>query len=239
MLFIGSNMSSFPWECSYCAHTCTVTKENYSDSTHSFRLNNKYGRAIGINTIIIVCPNPKCKEITAKALLFKSTTTYDYSPESQPEKIWNLLPQSSSKTYSTTIIPEVILNDYEEACLIKDLSPKASATLSRRCLQGMIRDFWDVKEKNLFEEIKAIEGKIEPEVWEAIDSIRSLGNIGAHMEKDINIIVDVEPDEAQLLISLLEMLFDEWYIAANERKERLKKIKDLKESKENLKKVEC
>ncbi|MBJ8465631.1 DUF4145 domain-containing protein [Acinetobacter nosocomialis] len=147
------------------------------------------------------------------------------------------MPQSSSKTYSTTIIPEVILNDYEEACLIKDLSPKASATLARRCLQGMIRDFWKVKEKNLFEEIKAIQDKIEPEVWEAIDSIRSLGNIGAHMEKDINIIVDVEPDEAQLLISLLEMLFDEWYIAANERKERLQKIKDLKVIKDDLKKI--
>ncbi|MCG9292388.1 DUF4145 domain-containing protein [Acinetobacter nosocomialis] len=101
----------------------------------------------------------------------------------------------------------------------------------------MIRDFWKVKEKNLFEEIKAIQDKIEPEVWEAIDSIRSLGNIGAHMEKDINIIVDVEPDEAQLLISLLEMLFDEWYIAANERKERLQKIKDLKVIKDDLKKI--
>jgi len=132
---------------------------------------------------------------------------------------------------------KVVLNDYEEACLIKDLSPKASATLARRCLQGMIRDFWKVKEKNLFEEIKAIQDKIEPEVWEAIDSIRSLGNIGAHMEKDINIIVDVEPDEAQLLISLLEMLFDEWYIAANERKERLQKIKDLKVIKDDLKKI--
>ncbi|WP_284078996.1 hypothetical protein [Acinetobacter nosocomialis] len=57
------------------------------------------------------------------------------------------------------------------------------------------------------------------------------------MEKDINIIVDVEPDEAQLLISLLEMLFDEWYIAANERKERLQKIKDLKVIKDDLKKI--
>lgn len=231
-------MSSFPWKCPYCNHTCTVTSENYSDSTHRFRLNNKYDRLVGVNTIIVVCPNPKCKEISAKALLFKSATTYDYTPEEQPEKTWNLLPQSSSKTYSTAIIPEVIINDYEEACLIKDLSPKASATLARRCLQGMIRDFWNVKEKNLFEEIKAIEHKIEPEVWEAIDSIRSLGNIGAHMEKDINIIIDVEPDEAQLLISLLEMLFDEWYIAANERKERLKKIKELKASKDHLKKVE-
>lgn len=231
-------MSSFPWKCPYCNHVCTITENNYSKNTHEFNLNNKYKLRLGLTSFVIVCPNPECKEIVAKTSLHKNIGIRYPDFDSKPEKQWNLLPQSSSKTYSTTIIPEVILNDYEEACLIKDLSPKASATLARRCLQGMIRDFWRVKEKNLFEEIKAIEDKIEPEVWDAIDSIRSLGNIGAHMEKDINIIVDVEPDEAQLLISLLEMLFDEWYIAANERKQRLQKIKDLKVSKNDLKKME-
>lgn len=226
---------SFSWKCPYCNHTCTITQNNCATATHEFNLENKYNVPLGVKTFVIVCPNPECKEVFLKAFLFKSTSSNFYNPSSNPEKNWNLLPQSSSKTYSTSIIPEVILNDYEEACLIKDLSPKASATLARRCLQGMIRDFWKVKEKNLFEEIKAIEGKIEPEVWEAIDSIRSLGNIGAHMEKDINIIVDVEPDEAQLLINLLEMLFDEWYIASHERKQRLNKIKELKVTKLELK----
>ena len=192
---------------------------------HQFNLNNKHDTYVGIKTEVIVCPNPDCREISAEAHFINGTSKY------RAEQIWNLLPRSSSKIYSTNIVPEAILNDYEEACLIRDLSPKASATLARRCLQGMIRDFWQVKEKNLFEEIKTIKDKVEPEVWEAIDSIRSLGNIGAHMEKDINIIIDVEPDEAQLLINLLEMLFDEWYIATHERKERLKKIKDIKESK--------
>lgn len=226
---------SFSWKCPYCNHTCTITQSNCTSNTHEFNLKNKYNVPLGIRTFAIICPNPECKEVSVKAYLHKSTNSNFYSPSSNPEKIWNLLPQSSSKTYSTSIIPEVILNDYEEACLIKDLSPKASATLARRCLQGMIRDFWKVKGKNLFEEIKAIEEKIEPEVWEAIDSIRSLGNIGAHMEKDINIIVDVEPDEAQLLINLLEMLFDEWYIATHERKQRLNKIKELKVAKLDLK----
>lgn len=226
---------SYSWKCPFCTHVCTITDNNYSNSIHDFDLKNKYDKKLGLKTSVIVCPNPQCKEVVIKASLHQDNGIRYVSFTSPPEKVWNLLPQSSSRTYSTMIIPEVILNDYEEACLIKDLSPKAAATLARRCLQGMIRDFWQVKEKNLFEEIKAIQERIEPEVWEAIDSIRSLGNIGAHMEKDINIIVDVEPDEAQLLISLLEMLFDEWYIAAYERKERLKKIRDLKTSKDELK----
>lgn len=226
---------SYSWKCPFCTHVCTITESNYSSATHEFNLKNKYDKALGVKTYVIVCPNPQCREVVIKASLHQDNGFRYTSFTSEPEKKWNLLPQSSSKTYSTLIIPEVILNDYEEACLIKDLSPKAAATLARRCLQGMIRDFWEVEEKNLFEEIKAIEDKIEPEVWEAIDSIRSLGNIGAHMQKDINVIVDVEPDEAQLLINLLEMLFDEWYIASHERKQRLNKIKELKLAKLELK----
>jgi hypothetical protein len=42
---------------------------------------------------------------------------------------------------------------------------------------------------------------------EAIDIVRNIGNIGAHMEADINVIVDVDPDEAQTLIELIETLF--------------------------------
>lgn len=47
------------------------------------------------------------------------------------------------------------------------------------------------------------------------------------MEKDINIIVDVEPNEAQMLIELVEMLFQEWYIARHTRNERLQAITAL------------
>jgi hypothetical protein len=57
---------------------------------------------------------------------------------------WSLIPSSSAKTFPN-YVPKVILDDYNEACLIRDLSPKASATLSRRCLQGMIRDLEDSK----------------------------------------------------------------------------------------------
>ncbi|MFX8102761.1 DUF4145 domain-containing protein, partial [Acinetobacter baumannii] len=77
---------------------------------------------------------------------------------------------------------------------------------SRRCLQGMIRDYWGVSKNTLNEEIKAIKDRIDPIIWQAIDAVRKIGNIGAHMEKDINFIIDVEPNEAQMLIGLIEML---------------------------------
>jgi hypothetical protein len=44
---------------------------------------------------------------------------------------------------------------------------------------------------------------------EAIDGIREIGNIGAHMESDINVQLMLTPDEAQILIELVEPLFRE------------------------------
>lgn len=115
-------------------------------------------------------------------------------------------------------IPKAIRTDYIEACAVLDSSPKAAATLARRCLQGMIRDFWDVKAKNLAEEINLIKDKIPADQYEVLNGVRRLGNIGAHMENDVNLIVDIDPGEAQKLVKLLELLFKDWYIARNDRK---------------------
>src|SRR5690606_29160361 len=131
-------------------------------------------------------------------------TTYDVKAGAtgqlyghQKRRSWRLIPESMAKTYPT-YIPDSLIEDYTEACLIIDKSPKASATLARRCLQGMIRDFWAVTGKrSLAQEIDAIRDSVEPETWEAIDALRKLGNIGAHMERDINLIVEVEADEAE------------------------------------------
>ena len=52
------------------------------------------------------------------------------------------------------------------------------------------------------------------------------------MDKDINLIIDVEPDEAQTLIDLIEVLFEEWYVARHVRQARLKKLGLVVENKE-------
>jgi hypothetical protein len=135
-------------------------------------------------------------------------------------ELWHLVPDSRAKSFPS-YIPAAILEDYREACQIREASPKASATLSRRCLQGIVRDFWQVKPGRLVDEIDAIKDKIDPLTWDAIDALRQMGNIGAHMEKDINVIVDVDPGEASLLIELVETLLREWYIQREERKVRM------------------
>jgi hypothetical protein len=44
------------------------------------------------------------------------------------------------------------------------------------------------------------------------------------MEKDINLIIEVDPGEAQALIELIEMLFAEWYVARHDRQQKLARV---------------
>lgn len=220
----------FSWQCPYCNHNATITNEQHSTVHHTFHLNNKHDESLRLLTNAIVCPNPICREysITAELGIANRSTLYklEYSLAS-----WTLRPLSKAKPLPD-YIPKAVIADYEEACLIKDLSPKSSATLARRCLQGILRDFWNVKPARLVDEIKSIQDKVDPITWQAIDAIRNVGNIGAHMEKDINVIVDVEPEEAQLLIGLLEHLIKEWYVNRHERQKQMEALIGLADQKQ-------
>lgn len=144
-------------------------------------------------------------------------------------------PISSAKQFPK-YIPAAIRQDYEEACAIMFLSPKASATLSRRCLQGMIRDFWGITKSTLNKEIDELKNKIPADLWSSIDALRQLGNIGAHMEKDTNVIVDIDPNEANSLIQLIELLMKEWYINREERKKLFSSIITTNQTKQSERK---
>lgn len=135
-------------------------------------------------------------------------------------------------------IPKSIIQDYREACAIVDLSPKASGTLSRRSLQSIIRDFWNIKNKNtLYEEIEAIKTKVAPQVWKTMDSLRSLGNIGAHSEKNINLIIDISPQEAKTLIKFIEYLIGISYIEKHETDILFETVQEINKVKQTEKKV--
>lgn len=225
----------FNWSCPYCNMNATITDANYSRNVHYFDKDNKDGDSALVQTIII-CPNDRCKEYTIKSSLHSTYwqgTSRIISSNVRLE--WTLKPNSLAKQFPS-YIPKAILDDYEEACLIKELSPKASATLSRRCLQGMIRDFHKISKGRLVDEIIAIREMVDPVTWQAIDSVRSIGNIGAHMEKDIDLIIDVEPSEAQLLIGLIEMLIQDWYILKHERQIQLESIIGVADQKAEVKK---
>ena len=221
------------WQCPYCGHLSVFEKIEKKDNEFAINADTKYG-ALVFESWVNVCPNPECKEFTFSSRVSFAELARGYYYATKEIESWVNRPNGQYKQFPD-YVPAPIRADYKEAVLIKDLSPKASATLSRRCLQGMIRNVWNVKPARLVDEIKAIEGQIESGMWKAIDAIRNIGNIGAHMENDINVIVDVDPDEAEMLIGLLELLIQEWYIERHERQIRVEAITALAAEKKALK----
>ena len=221
---------SFSWTCPYCHRDTTVTADDYKHGAIGCLIGDHKNHCHSLEGLFIICPNKECKRLALFCDLFVCQTDVQADPKYADKGTfvhrWNLLPSSTSKNYPN-YIPVAIRKDYKEACLIKESSPKASATLARRCLQGMIRDFWGVKGATLAKEIHSIEGKIDPITLQEIDSVRKIGNIGAHMEEDVNLIIDIEPEEVDLLIKLIENLLAEWYITRHERQARAKKLENI------------
>ena len=56
------------------------------------------------------------------------------------------------------------------------------------------------------------------------------------MERDVNLIIDVEPEEANKLIWLIELLIRDWYINRHDREQSLKEIVEVGKAKEKAKK---
>jgi hypothetical protein len=214
------------WTCPYCNRDCTITGENVQRQRSSFDLRNYLNGLVVIETKAIVCPNPACRRFTVAIEIWAALGSDSKAPAKLPILERRLLPESDAKPIPP-YVPETIRSDYIEACRIREASPKASATLARRCLQGMIRDYWGISKRRLRDEIDAIKDKVDPRTWDGIEAVRQMGNIGAHMERDINTIIDVDPDEARQLIDLIELLIEDWYVIRYEREQRLKKLIEL------------
>src|SRR5487761_181118 len=214
-------------ECPHCHHKVTITTDRRAISTHVMTIDTSDGR-LALESEFRVCPNPDCRKASLTAALYPwhwvqdgAGTRREFSRT--PLSEWRLIPRSNARRFPD-YVPQGIRDDYEEGCLIRDLSPKASATLARRALQGILRDFFDVKAGRLVDEIKQVQEKMDLELWNAIEGVRKVGNIGAHMEHDINVIVDVDSGEAQLLLELVETVIEETYIRRAERQARLERV---------------
>lgn len=223
---IKIDFDSQTYVCPFCKHVqAYYSKYNTTDNgvcAHRTPIPEEYQES-SFTIYTFRCSNAACERIAVTAINRTSHKQID------------LVPQITMKHYPD-YIPEQIRRDYEEANLILERSPKAAATLLRRCLQGMIHDFWGIKEKNLNAEISRLRDKVTASQWQAIDGLRKIGNIGAHMEKDVDLIIDIEPDEAHKLLKLIEMLLEKWYITRHDEEVLLSEIVGIAESKEELRK---
>lgn len=123
-------------------------------------------------------------------------------------------PKVASRSPLPKEVPNEFAEHYREACLVLSDSPKASAALSRRCLQHILREKAGVRHQSLSSEIDEVLPKLPSHLAEAVDAIRNIGNFAAHPLKSTNSseILDVEPGEAEWLLEVLEQLFDFYFV---------------------------
>jgi len=124
-----------------------------------------------------------------------------------------------------------IVEDYAEACLVLEASPKASAALSRRCLeQILVAKLNEKEETNLHDKIENVRkgGKLPDYIAEDLHMVREIGNFGAHPRKSTNTgeVLPVEPGEAEWNLDVIEELFEFLYVAPKRKAEARGKLNE-------------
>jgi hypothetical protein len=137
---------------------------------------------------------------------------YDDKSKNIQSGFVSILPFLNDRPVCPPEVPFYIAEDYTEACLVLKVSPKASAALSRRCLQNLLRDAAGIKSEKLVDAIKEVvdSGKLPSQITDSIQAIRYIGNFAAHPDENKNTgeIMPVEPHEAEWSLDILESLFD-------------------------------
>jgi hypothetical protein len=169
---------------------------------------------------------PECRKSIIELEFYRSGSRH-------PEKI-QAYPKGISRSPVPEGVPVQFADDYKESCLVCNDSAKASAALSRRCLQNILREKAGIKKGDLAGEIQQVldSKQLPTHLSEAIDAVRNIGNFAAHPIKSTHTgeIVDVELGEAEWLLDVLEGLFDFYFvqpaILQKKRAELDKKLKD-------------
>lgn len=230
------------WTCPFCGRDQTVTNSKFSERFAAIDIQEHSLGPVGIVSVAIGCANTTCNRLTVIVHVAEGYYTAGVIREKRDSRYLlskTIIPEGSFQP-QPDYIPQAIREDYEEACLIRNLSPKASATLARRCLQGMIRDFAKISRSRLVDEVRDLKKAVlageaprdvSIESVEAIDHVRTIGNIGAHMEREVEHIISVDAGEAQILIEIVECLFRDWYVERHNRQVRFRGVSLVAEAK--------
>lgn len=123
-----------------------------------------------------------------------------------------IFPSAPERMVEDQEIPDTYRKDFNEASAVLQISPKASAAISRRLLQDILRSHFGISRRTLSSEIEEFIRQCNAPSFllQAIDTVRQIGNLAAHPSKDqeTGSVVEVEPGEAEWALDTLEALFD-------------------------------
>jgi len=186
--------------------------------------------APALNWIVL---HQRCPECYESIILLERNSGNVASPN-WPNLKFMAYPRSATRPIANEV-PDPYRQDFSEACKVLADSPKASAALSRRCLQAILKDKLGATKNDLYDQIEEVTatGKLPSHIDRGLHAARQIGNIAAHSMKSTTTgaIVDVEPGEAEWNLDVLDSLFDFCFVmpAADAKRkaelnEKLKKI---------------
>jgi len=160
---------------------------------------------------------------------------YDSNNNFKEESRELVFPETTGREPIAKEVPKSLADEYREACFVIKKSPKASAAISRRILQSLLRDYAKVKRGDFADEIQEVLDRKElpSNLTKAVDAIRVIGNFATHpsKSKQTGEIVAVETGEAEWLLDIIEALFDYYFVLpsrVDERRDKLnKKLRGL------------
>ena len=225
-------------ECPHCLKNIHVEGQTYFNFYSNFT-----GKAlltyIGVDSCgywwLEKIPCPACRQFIL-TLMFSDDAVTSNKPQSHhliPNEgtehrrlIW---PRQTERMVVPPEVPEEFVEDYREACLVVADSPKASAALSRRCLQLILREKLRAQGRNLYQEIEWVieHSNLPSTVVELLHPIRKMGNKAAHpILHDAGFIADVEPWEAEWCLEIIEAMYDCIFVLPAKNRERLERLEN-------------
>lgn len=170
-----------------------------------------YGKKELVKVSFWNCPN--CLSIMAQAEIFLID-----SKTLRQRLIWPF----AADRFIPLEVPEHVRKDYAEAAEVLPISEKASAALSRRCLQTVLREAGGSNKTDLSDQIEEVLPSLPKAIQESVDHIRVIGNFATHpiKSKSSGEMIAVEPGEAVWNLDVLDMLFDFYYVVPKKVKEK-------------------
>ena len=163
---------------------------------------------------------PECKE-SVLYLVPGRFATPQHPFQAEQERM--IEPASGSRPCPPEV-PAALAKDFLEASAVISISPQASAALSRRSLQHILKDFAGATKKDLALQIDEViaANNLPSSLAEQLDAVRNIGNFAAHPLKSTSTgeIIPVESHEAEWNLDVLEELFDHFFVKPAKAKAR-------------------
>jgi hypothetical protein len=225
---------SSDWTCPSCDFNRSLSPVDVSQASGILTVPNNAYKVLAVIAQSVTCP--RCRKTIVNVMLGRAlqngpgATPYRNGEHYQIDHVLvdrQLYPNSGrARRYDEMGVPPEILRDYVEAWRIVDDSPRAAAVLARRCLQQiLIAQYEAPKKTTLAKQLMAAKPRVAPKLFEALMTVKLIGNEAAHDPADV---ADVSADEVAIMMRAIEYFIDDTYVAATRRAAELARVVALR-----------